>query len=264
MEFATDQPAARPVSGDPRELSLSVGNVVIAVDAARRGGEALSRAPRFWVRGGLGEHPYTCGSWPGIPWFSNLFSHSQLLAENARLRAEGGQVGRLSSPGPFLFRRCTPEEEVAEAMARGGFGPPFGGVDLNEAGQQALLEKLAGYYPAQPFPEEPAAGLFHFNNPSYGHFDAIMLYSMMCHLQPKRIVEVGSGFNSAAMLDVNQHVLGGRTQPTFIDPDLSRLNVLLQPGDGTRATVIEKRVQEVPLFITELGPTTSCSSTPRT
>ena len=133
-------------------------------------------------------------------------------------------------------------------MARGGFGPPFGGVDLNEAGQRALLEKLAGYYPAQPFPEEPAAGRrFHFNNPSYGHFDAIMLYSMMCHLQPKRIVEVGSGFSSAAMLDVNQHVLGGRTQLTFIDPDLSRLNVLLQPGDGTRATVIEKRVQEVPL-----------------
>jgi len=31
VEFATDQPAARPVSGDPRELSLSVGNVVIAV-----------------------------------------------------------------------------------------------------------------------------------------------------------------------------------------------------------------------------------------
>ncbi len=31
VEFATDQPAARPASGDPRELSLSVGNVVIAV-----------------------------------------------------------------------------------------------------------------------------------------------------------------------------------------------------------------------------------------
>jgi hypothetical protein len=137
---------------------------------------------------------------------------------------------------------------VAEAMARGGFGPPFGGVDLNEAGQRALLEKLATHYPAQPFPEEPAAGRrYHLNNSSYGHFDGIMLYSMMRHLQPKRIVEVGSGFSSAAMLDVNQHVLGGRTQLTFIDPDLSRLNVLLQPGDGTRATLIGKRVQEVPL-----------------
>lgn len=34
VEFATDQPAARPTSGDPRELSLSVGNLVIAVAPA--------------------------------------------------------------------------------------------------------------------------------------------------------------------------------------------------------------------------------------
>ena len=31
VEFVTDQPAAKPASGDPRELSLSVGNLVITV-----------------------------------------------------------------------------------------------------------------------------------------------------------------------------------------------------------------------------------------
>jgi hypothetical protein len=34
VEFVTDQPASKPASGDPRELSLSVGNVVIAVAPA--------------------------------------------------------------------------------------------------------------------------------------------------------------------------------------------------------------------------------------
>lgn len=186
-------------------------------------------------------------------WFSSLFNHKQLVAENARLRAEGAKWAGFHPPGHF-YSPLHSREEVAEAIARGGFGPPFGGVDLNEAGQLALLEKLAAHYPAQPFPEEPAAGRrYHLNNSSYGHFDGIMLYSMMRHLQPKRIVEVGSGFSSAAMLDVNQHVLGGRTQLTFIDPDLTRLNVLLQPGDRARATLIGKRVQEVPLSVfTEL------------
>ena len=76
-----------------------------------------------------------------------------------------------------------------------------------------------------------------------------MLYGMMRHLRPKRIVEVGSGFSSAAMLDVNERVLGGRTHLTFIDPDMSRVRALLRAGDQSRATMIERRVQDVPLEV---------------
>lgn len=186
-------------------------------------------------------------------WFTQPFSNRRLLAENARLRAEAAKWAGFHPPGHF-YSPLHSREEAAEALARGGFGPPFGGVDLNEAGQMALLEKLAEYYAAQPFPERPAEGRrYYLDNPSYGHFDGIMLYSMMRHLRPRRMVEVGSGFSSAAMLDVNQHVLGGQVRLTFIDPDLRRLHKLLQPGDRDRATLIEKRVQEVPLAVfTEL------------
>jgi predicted O-methyltransferase YrrM len=74
-----------------------------------------------------------------------------------------------------------------------------------------------------------------------------MLYGMLREAQPRRIIEVGSGFSSAAMLDVNERVLGAGVQFTFIDPDMSRLRPLLRPEDLVRATLIEKRVQEVPL-----------------
>lgn len=180
-------------------------------------------------------------------WLQNFRRNNRLEAENARLRAELAPWAGFHPPGHF-YSPLHSAAEAQEALARGGFGPPFGGINLNESGQRTLLDQLAGFYPDQPFPEEPTAGHRYFlNNPSYGHFDGIMLYGMMRHLQPKRIIEVGSGFSSAAMLDVNERVLGGRTHLTFIDPDLSRLEKLLQPGDRARATLIARRVQEVPL-----------------
>jgi predicted O-methyltransferase YrrM len=138
--------------------------------------------------------------------------------------------------------------EIAEAFARGGFGPPFAAVDLNEAAQFERLERFAAYYPEQPFSGEPAAGRrFYLNNPSYGAFDAIMLYGMLREARPRRIVEIGSGFSSAAMLDLDELVLGGSVEFTFIDPEMKRLRELLREGDASRATLIERRVQEVPL-----------------
>jgi hypothetical protein len=49
------------------------------------------------------------------------------------------------------------------------------------------------------------------------------------------------------MLDLNENVFGGAVQLTFIDPDMTRLRPLLREGDHGRVTLIEKRVQEVPL-----------------
>ena len=173
----------------------------------------------------------------------------RLEAENAQSRTNQAEWARFFPPGHF-YSPLPSRAEVAEAMARGGFGPPFAAVDLNEAEQLALLEEFAGYYGGQPFPETPTEGWrFCLNNPSYGHYDAIMLYCMLRHLQPRRIVEVGSGYSSAAMLDLNERVFGGRVALTFIDPDMARLRPLLRPDDQTRVTLIERRVQEVPLDV---------------
>lgn len=180
--------------------------------------------------------------------------YRRLLKENARLRADLAQAraaqsdwARFFPPGHF-YSPLPSREEVAEAFARGGFGPPFADVDLNEPGQMARLERFAGFYPEQPFPEQAGEGRrFYLDNPSYGHFDAIMLYCMLREAQPRRVIEVGSGFSSAAMLDLNERCFGGAIGLTFIDPDMKRLRPLLRPDDERRVTLIEKRVQEVPL-----------------
>ncbi len=173
--------------------------------------------------------------------------NERLRRELAELKSAQADWARFFPPGHF-YSPLPSGEEVAEAFARGGFGPPFPGVDLNEAGQLERLERFAGWYAEQPFPEAVTPGRrFHLANPSYGHFDAIMLYSMLREARPRRIIEVGSGFSSAAMLDLNDQVLGGTVEFTFIDPDMRRLRPLLREGDAGRVTLIERRVQEVPL-----------------
>lgn len=174
---------------------------------------------------------------------------ARLVQELEELRRLKLEWAKFHPPGHF-YSPLPSSEEVAEAFARGGFGPPFPGIDLNEAGQVARLETFREYYREQPLPEKPTPGRrFHLDNPSYGHFDAIMLYCMLREAQPKRVIEVGSGFSSAAMLDMNEHAFGGTIRFTFIDPDMIRLRPLLRPEDEKRATLIEKRVQEVPLSV---------------
>jgi predicted O-methyltransferase YrrM len=188
--------------------------------------------------------------------WSILPSYRRLARERNRLEAELGKMrerhsewARFFPPGHF-YSPLPSREEIAEAWARGGFGPPFAAVDLNEAEQFARLERFAGYYPAQPFPEKATPGRrFYLDNPSYGHYDAIMLYCMLREARPKRVIEVGSGFSSAAMLDVSEHVLGREVSFTFIDPDMARLRPLLRDDDRNRCTLVEKRVQEVPLEV---------------
>ncbi len=185
-----------------------------------------------------------------LPFYRRLQKENDRLREEmARMRAAQADWARFFPPGHF-YSPVPSREEVAEAFARGGFGPPFPAIDLNEAGQIARLERYAAWYPEQPFPEKQTKGVrFYLENPSYGHYDAIMLYSVLREVRPRRIIEVGSGFSSAAMLDVNERVLGGNVQFTFIDPDMIRLRKLLREEDAGRVTLIEKRVQEVPLDV---------------
>lgn len=169
-----------------------------------------------------------------------------LERDNARLVAEAAERGWVFPPGHF-YSPQTSRTEVAEVFARGHFGPPFPGLDLNAEGQWALMQTLAAGYPEQPFPEHAVASRRYFlTNPSYGHFDGIMLFLVLRHSGARRVIEVGSGFSSAAMLDLNEFTFGGRMALTFIDPDMTRLRQLLKPDDRARVTLIERKVQDVP------------------
>jgi predicted O-methyltransferase YrrM len=122
------------------------------------------------------------------------------------------------------------------------------GIDNNIEQQLALVEQFARFYPELPFPIEKSADLrYYFNNQYFGYADAVILYSMLRYYRPHRVIEVGSGFSSAVMLDTNDRFLEGRLQLTFIEPFPERLLSLMTSDDRARTEIISAPVQEVTL-----------------
>ncbi|MDI3318625.1 class I SAM-dependent methyltransferase [Pinibacter soli] len=126
------------------------------------------------------------------------------------------------------------------------------GIDLNLKEQQELLETLASFYEGFDWPVDTDGRHRYFSNNNYFNYsDAYVLYGIMRKFSPKKIVEIGSGFSSALMMDVNDRFFNGAINMNFIEPFPDRLNSLIGKGGSRPAniTLIEKMVQEVPLEI---------------
>jgi predicted O-methyltransferase YrrM len=154
--------------------------------------------------------------------------------------------GHYYSPIPSL-------EDVtrrAAAIWRDELPRTLPGVDLNEAGQLTLMDRFVPFYAEQPFAPQPRAGLrYGFDNVWFCHADALALYCMIRTARPRRIVEVGSGYSSAVMLDTNDRFFGGAIACTFIEPEPERLQALLREGDAARHTIVTRPVQDVGLEV---------------
>jgi hypothetical protein len=122
------------------------------------------------------------------------------------------------------------------------------GIDMHENDQVVLLKTLVKYCPEMPFDDLPKDNLrYGFVNPSYSYSDGIFLYSVMRHFKPGRIIEVGSGYSSCLMLDVNDLFFDGNIRCEFIDPYPDLLLSLLKSGESKRITPIRCRLQDVSL-----------------
>ena len=120
------------------------------------------------------------------------------------------------------------------------------GVDIREDAQLALAHRIA---------EFGALATSRWNDSSanqmFGLIDATVLQGILAALRPARIVEVGSGFSTAVMLDTADH-LGTTRDITCVEPYPQRLQSLLRPGDDV--ALVDRPVQDVPLTtLTDLG-----------
>lgn len=124
------------------------------------------------------------------------------------------------------------------------------GLELRTNEQIELIQQFAKYYETMPFKSEKQTDVrYYFDNEFYSYTDGIVLYSMIKHFEPKRIIEIGSGFSSAVMLDTNQLFFNNQMDLTFIDPYPGRLYSLMTAADRKLATVIEVDVQLVSLDV---------------
>ena len=122
------------------------------------------------------------------------------------------------------------------------------GIDLNVNEQLNLLDSFEDFYKELPFTEEKSEGLrYYYKNNFYCYSDAILLYCMIRHLKPKKLIEVGSGFSSSVTLDTNEKFMGNSINFVFIEPYPERLESLLKNDD--KVTIHKKRLQEIPIEI---------------
>lgn len=134
-----------------------------------------------------------------------------------------------SSPIPSLSQIKTDRDWI--------FAIPkeFPGIDLNVAGQRTLGMELAPFVADCPFPVTATPPWrYHVDNDWFSWGDAVVLYALIRSSRPARILEVGSGFSSAVILDTVEHHLGDTTHCTFIEPYPDRLRSLLRPDDQQR------------------------------
>lgn len=149
--------------------------------------------------------------------------------------------GHYYSPVPSLKELRRDADRIFDRSLR-----PLPGIDLNESGQLELLTELARFYQEQPFTEAPRDETrYFFDNDWFGRADALFLYAFIRRFRPRRIIEVGSGFSSAVMLDTNERFLDRSMRLTFIEPDAVRLRRLLSEQDQGSVTIVEQRVQEL-------------------
>jgi len=120
------------------------------------------------------------------------------------------------------------------------------GVDLRPLAQLELLRQLATHTASIDYPiDKPPVGMGYFyGNDQFPALDAEFLHTMLCHLAPKTIIGVGSGFSSLITAHVNQHILGGALNFTCIEPYPRKF---LTDGVPGITRLVQKKVEAVEL-----------------
>lgn len=112
------------------------------------------------------------------------------------------------------------------------------------------FEHISSFYKELPFAAEKSSSLRYFyQNGAYEYGDAATYFGMIRYLQPKRIIEIGSGYSSCLAMDTNDRFFNRRIDLTFIEPYPETLLSLLREDDPYRNRLIRSKVQDVPTSV---------------
>lgn len=143
------------------------------------------------------------------------------------------------------------QEEIDQHYAQ--FSDNIKGIDFDFTNQTNILESFLPFYKECPwdFKNDGNNSNFRYKNKGsyYRYSDAIFLYTMIRAFNPSNIIEVGSGFSSAIMLDTKDLFFKDKKiQLTFIEPNPeTRLDKLISQADRKTCKIHVKKVQDVSL-----------------
>ena len=178
---------------------------------------------------------------------TNILSYLPFISG---LRSCSNEQGKF--PAGHYYSPIPSKTDVIDNLKKKNATPKILDVNLHKDDQLSLLKEFSHYYKDLPFTATSNKDCrYYFNQNWFGHTDAIILYSFLRHFDPKRIVEIGSGFSSAVMLDTLELFPNNNLSVTFIEPFPERLQEIMRGDDHTKVTVLEKMVQEVDMQVFE-------------
>lgn len=127
--------------------------------------------------------------------------------------------------------------------------PRVEGIDFNDASHEIILrEVLPRHLPAYDYPERlddsPQLVDFYTCNPQFSWLDSRAYFALLREWAPRQVIEIGSGYSTLLVADVNRRFLGNRTRVTCIEPYPREF---LRGGVPGVTSLVEKKVQQVGL-----------------
>jgi hypothetical protein len=124
------------------------------------------------------------------------------------------------------------------------------GIDINEAQQLELLSEFVRFYKEEyeqiPKSKTNALHQYYIDNGDFESVDGEILYCMIRHFKPKRIIEIGSGNSTllSAQATIRNQTESHACDLTAIEPYPEKV---LTKGFPGLSRLIPKRLQDVPL-----------------
>ena len=127
--------------------------------------------------------------------------------------------------------------------------PKIAGIDFNDVSHEDILRNsFAQFIPAYDYPEvlpeaaEPWA--FFTQNSQFSWLDARAFFVLLRRWQPRRLIEIGSGFSTLLAADVNRRFFDDKLDITCIEPYPREFLTLGVPGVSR---LLQTKVQNVDL-----------------
>ena len=174
---------------------------------------------------------------------------ADVTEERDRLREvlDGLDTVQFVAPGHFYSpfpSKCDIEEHLARERPLLREAPA---ISMDDALQLGVLDNIKIYYPLAPFQAEPVDTLLYSaDNPNYSYTDSIVLFCMLNHLRPRRLIEIGSGFSTCAILDTNRISLDSKIYVTAIEPHAELLRTLIGRSSDL-LSIVESKLQDIDL-----------------
>ena len=131
---------------------------------------------------------------------------------------------KVAFPMGHFYNPVPSDEEIEKFIANRRYDVELPGIDLNLIAQRDYYWQLMRFRDGYVWRMEKQEGLAYYGqNDQFSMCCSYPVYAFMRLLCPKRIIEVGSGYSTAIMVDTNRLYLDNSVKITCIEPYPVRL-----------------------------------------